>query len=175
MREVCQPRVEGAHRPCKEGYVPCQKIDFEREKHADHRLYRFGDLIIKTDRYDRQDRNRVLCLGWACGIQMNYMARNRRGALGAANVGHLEAVGCGGRENGVLRLGGICVRSDAWDREARTIQPGVAYAVRGGGLPSRLLGRAFLQEAAFRAFAAHMAWNSTSRCTNHSRGQLWIS
>lgn len=53
-----------------------KKIEFRREKHPEYWQYQFGDLIIKTDPYTKQDPNRVLCLGWACGIQMNYMSRH---------------------------------------------------------------------------------------------------
>jgi len=56
--------------------MPYPKTDFRREKHPDHWLHRFEDLLIKTDPYTLQDPGRVLVLGWGCGTQMNYMARH---------------------------------------------------------------------------------------------------
>ncbi len=43
---------------------------------GDSWVYRFGELILKTDKLDRPDRNRVIALGAACGIQMEHMVRH---------------------------------------------------------------------------------------------------
>ncbi len=41
---------------------------------GDSWVYRFGELVFQTDKLDRPDQNRVIALGAACGIQMQYIA-----------------------------------------------------------------------------------------------------
>ena len=39
-------------------------------------VYRFGELVLRTDALDRPARDRVIALGQACGVQMAFMARH---------------------------------------------------------------------------------------------------
>jgi len=49
------------------------KTALDQEWHPDHFVYRFADLEIKTDRWDRKESDRVLGLGGSVHILMNYM------------------------------------------------------------------------------------------------------
>lgn len=52
-----------------------QRFPIRREEHPDHFLYNFEGLVIKTDRWDRKENDRVLVLGRGVGVHvlMNYM------------------------------------------------------------------------------------------------------
>lgn len=52
-----------------------QRFPIRKEEHTDHFLYNFEGLIIKTDRWDREESDRVLVLGrgTAVHVLMNYM------------------------------------------------------------------------------------------------------
>lgn len=49
------------------------KIALDRDSQPDHFLYRFVDLEIKTDRWDRREDDRVLGLGGSVHVLMNYL------------------------------------------------------------------------------------------------------
>ena len=52
-----------------------QRFPLRKEEHPDHFLYDFEGLMIKTDRWDRKENDRVLVLGRGVGVHvlMNYM------------------------------------------------------------------------------------------------------
>jgi hypothetical protein len=53
-----------------------QRIEFVRDRQDGHVLFEFQGLKLKTDRFDRRDRWRIIFLGDACGIVMNYLVHN---------------------------------------------------------------------------------------------------
>ena len=48
----------------------------EEAREEEFWLYKFNDLILKTDGMGRAVGDRVIPLGEACGIQMEYMAHH---------------------------------------------------------------------------------------------------
>lgn len=49
------------------------RMALDRESFPDHFLYRFADLEIKTDRWDREQDDRVLGLGGSVHVLINYL------------------------------------------------------------------------------------------------------